>query len=530
VTTKVGEQVSREKMTSDIEAIMRLGWFVDATVRIEGVAEGTARLVFIVVENPVITEVVVEGNTVISSEEIVRTLNVPTGEVLNTIRVREGARAVERLYEGRGYVLARVSDVGVVSAGNGRLTLRLSEGRLEAVEFKGLRKTRPEFARRFITLRAGDVFNIHQLNRDLRRLFDLQFYEQVQARPRPGSQPDTVVLEIEVKEAQTGRIGVGLGFSSEAGLVGQLELSDRNWKGRGQFVALRAERGFSTISAAAASRFSFSLDFREPFLDDRETALALSLFSSSADLTEVSITTGGTIKYTLDRIGSFAELSRPIGPATTASVRLRSEQAKIFPDTSTPDSEFDAVCLREPGCRTVSILLRGTRDTRDHPLVPTRGDRQSLSLEFGLPLLGGQFSFQKYFAEYIQYISMGGETHLAGRVQVGLGTGNIPRQEEYSLGGPITLRGFPAGQFRGDSMLMANLEYRTPLGGIASFLRDFTGIVFVDTGTAPIGGPQGFKTNFGLGVAFKTPLGVIRIDYATGPAGNQTWLNLGHPF
>jgi outer membrane translocation and assembly module TamA len=35
---------------------------------------------------------------------------------------------------------------------------------------------------------------------------------------------------------------------------------------------------------------------------------------------------------------------------------------------------------------------------------------------------------------------------------------------------------------------------------------------------------------FGIGVAVKTPVGPLRIDFAFGPQGRQTWLSVGSPF
>src|SRR3989304_2459063 len=124
-------------------------------------------------------------------------LNTPPGQVLNSRRAGEGVRAVEKLYESRGYVLARVIDIGLEPAGDGRLRLRIAEGRAEAIVFTGLAKTRPSTARRFVLLKKNDVFNLQRMNADLQRLFESGLFETVEARPRPGSTADTVVGGVE---------------------------------------------------------------------------------------------------------------------------------------------------------------------------------------------------------------------------------------------------------------------------------------------------------------------------------------------
>ncbi len=533
VTVKVGDALTPEQLRRDVEAIADLGWFADVSVRAETDPAGL-RVVFLIVENPRVVAVVVEGNTVVATAEIVRALGVPIGEVLNTKRARDGVRAVEKLYEEQGYVLARVTDIGLDPADDGRLRLRVAEGRVEDVVFRGLTKTRPAVARRYVRLRRGDVFNVRQVNADLQRLFETGLFESVQARPQPGSTPDAAIIEIEVKEAQTGQVGFGIGYSTTAGLVGQIEYRERNWRGRAQTIALRAERGFSP-AATQAAKFNFTLSFREPFLDEQQTSLDLNLYQTVATQTEVS---GGatTARFDLERIGSLAEVMRPLDAHTTVSLRLRSERAAITPlpidpNGSCPPDPCNPPAFFTPG-RTVSVLVSGTRDLRDSRINPTRGSRQMLSLEFALPPLGSEFNFQKYFAEYVHYIPLGGESLIAGRIGGGLGSGAIPGQEQFALGGPTTLRGFSGGQYRGTAMALANVEYRTPLGGVAPFLRDFTGIVFADGGAVwgtALSTP-GFVANYGVGVAFNSPLGVLRLDFAFGPTGTQTWLNLGHPF
>src|SRR3989304_3748298 len=107
ITLKVGDILTPEQLRRDGEAVAGLGWFADVSLRVESDPAGV-RVVFLLVENPVITEVVVEGNTVIGTPEILRALNIPIGQVLNSVLPREGGRAGEKLCEDTGYVLAGV--------------------------------------------------------------------------------------------------------------------------------------------------------------------------------------------------------------------------------------------------------------------------------------------------------------------------------------------------------------------------------------------------------------------------------------
>lgn len=529
--TKVGEPVLDEKLREDLRSLVDLGWFADVTVRFETEDDGV-RVVFLVIENPIVAEIIIEGNTAIPAEEIQRALGVPVGDVLNIRRMRDGARAVQKLYEDRGYVLARVQDIGLIptegQADRGRLRVRIVEGAVEAVRFEGLARTRERVVRRHLTIKPGDVFNITALNRDLQRLFDLGLFESIRARPEPGSTPDSAVIVIEVREARTAQITGGIGYSTRDGVLGFIEYRDRNWRGLGQSFSLRTDR---SVQLTTGGRLNYEVSFSEPFLDLQRTALDISLYQRTSEDREFS---GSTVisRFEIQRTGSLLTLTRPLDRLTVGSVRLRSERSEITPlpvDPSNPSSPVvpPSAGLLTPG-RVVSIQLSGTRDTRNDRFTPTSGDRISLTTEFGLRALGGDFSFGKYVAEYQHYFPLGPNSTILGRVFAGVSSGTLPTQEQFLLGGPNTVRALQGAQFRGTNVYVANLEYQFPLGAIIRQLGDTRGIVFVDAGVIPQ--VTDVKVGYGVGIAVRTPLGPIRIDIAFGPQGTQTWLSLGTPF
>ncbi|MDR5695550.1 MAG: BamA/TamA family outer membrane protein [Armatimonadota bacterium] len=522
ISTRVGEAFEEEKVRRDVQNIMDLGLFADVTVRIEEVRDGL-RIIFIVLENPVVREVRVSGNTVIPTEEILKALSVPVGEILNTKTLSAGARKVEKLYEDRGYVLARVADVSIDE--QGRLSLVISEGRLERVEFKGLVKTKEFVVQRELTIKSGDVFNVEAINKDLRKLLELGYFESVRAQPSPGSTPDSVVLTIELVEQKTGEAKFGLGYSDRTGFVGSIEFGDRNFQGRGQQLSLRLERGVTigSFTAPTTPKLNYEITFREPWFDAQRTFVELrtgQIFSLEREYGSGGVITG---EYELGRTGSSMTIGRPLDPLLTATLTIRSEQVTL-------DVLSGGVSLFTPG-RTVSLALGAIRDARDNRFNPTSGERMALQAEIASSILGSDFSFVKSTAEYSRYVPMGKEATLAARAMVGISSGTLPLQDRFVLGGPLTLRGYPVGRLRATSMGFMNVEYRVDLRSLSERLQDIQGVIYVDAGTAPLtGGPLDLLTNWGLAVSVKTPIGPIRIDYAVGREGSQTWLTIGHPF
>src|SRR2546422_980656 len=544
--TKVGEPFSDEKLRTDVRAINDLGWFADVSVRAEPDPGGMV-VIFLVTENPVIAETVVEGNTAVSADEIRGALGVPTGDVLNLVKMREGARAVQKLYADKGFVLARVADLSILPAerpDQARLRVRIAEGFVEAVRFEGLRKTQAAVAARYVReTKPGAVFNVNVMQRDLQRLFDAGLFETIRARPEPGTAPDSAVLVIEVKEARTAQASFGLGYSSRDGLLGFIEYRDRNWQGRAQSFAIRAERAVQTGSGA---QLNYEVDFNEPFFDSAGSGLDLSLFSRATIEYEYSVTSTIQSRYSLQRDGAVMGLNRALDAVTVGSIRLRSERSEVTGLSIDPNATCPPdPCLRPgdfvPG-RVVSLQLGVARDTRDARFNPTTGDKVSLLGDVALTALGSDFEYTKYSIDYQHLFPTGGGAAVVARVYAGIANtapctnpvptpaACLPLQDRFVLGGPSTVRGLPSGFKRDTSIVVGNLEYRFPLSALVPSFTDVGMILFADSGAAPLDSTP--ETGYGVGIAINTPLGPIRIDLAwRGLDGSrQTWLSLGAPF
>ena len=236
-------------------------------------------------------------------------------------------------------------------------------------------------------------------------------------------------------------------------------------------------------------------------------------------------------RYQLSRSGSSVAVSRPFGPQTLVSVRLRSEETlfDVLPrDPLDPKSPRIPPKRLTPG-RVVSVTVGGSRATFNDPQSPTSGERQLLSLEVGLPWLGGQFGFTKTNLDYMRLFPIRTNSYFLARLAAGYGIGNIPVQEQYILGGSSSLRALPFGALRANSLFVTNLEYHFPLGTLIRQLGEMEGIVFADVGNAPIRFTD-VRIGYGAGVAIKTPFGPVRLDVAFGQGTTQTWITIGSPF
>ncbi len=527
VSTKVNDPLNEQKLRNDVQTILNLGDFADALVRVEPVPAGV-RVVFIVVENPVVTAIVIKGTTVVSSDDIIAALGVPTGRVLNTVAMRNGARAIEKLYQDRGYILARVADLSVDD--EGALTLTIAEGRIEAIKIDGLHKTKDYVIRRLLTFKPGDVFNATAVNTSLKRLFQLQYFSDVKAQPGPGTEPDTVDVTVLVTEERTATLSLGVGYSTVTGIQGLIGLRDNDFGGNGQTLSAQ-------YNSTAFYGNNIVVAFHEPFFLGSRTAFDIQGFNQTTIPTDYSLGFFSSFQYNMLQNGGTLSFTQPLDSTWSFTYGAKSVNTSFgSPSLGTPPPSTFVSGTLVPSTGTVNALLLGTaQDTRNDPINPTAGDRIELSTELAMQAWGGAFSFQKYDLDFSHFFpSGGGDSTIAAHVHVGVGSQTLPIQEQYYLGGQNTLRGYPTGRFRGDQMALITGEYRFPLSSIGLFSH-FTGItmiLFADAGDAePVGsGSFNLKTDYGVGFAVKTGIGLFRIDYGISPEGSQLWISTGALF
>ncbi|TIT81235.1 MAG: outer membrane protein assembly factor BamA, partial [Mesorhizobium sp.] len=81
------------------------------------------------------------------------------------------------------------------------------------------------------------------IQRAKKRLEALNYFEKVDISTVPGSQPDQVVLVVDVVEKSTGEFSIGAGYSTGGDTPGpsvEGSITERNFLGRGQYIKLAA--------------------------------------------------------------------------------------------------------------------------------------------------------------------------------------------------------------------------------------------------------------------------------------------------
>jgi outer membrane protein insertion porin family len=508
VKTKAGDKLSNEQLSKDLNAISELGYFMEIEARFVQQINGM-KVIFVVVENPKVSEIAISGNTLIPTKEIYNLMKVKTGEVFNIKDFDKDLNSIVNYYYEKGYWVV-ISDLGF-EASHGQIKIVLSEQKVGDIKLQGNDKTQAHVLLREIQTKSGEPFNAASIYQDQRRIALLGLFEEVSVEPERRANEDLVDLTYKVKERKSGAASFGAGYSSVDGFIGYIDVSEQNLLGRAQKVYLRWEFG--------GKKNSYELGFMDPWFTGKKLLFDADIYNRTSERGS------GDKKYTLLQRGGTLALGKWFGDYYQATVRGKIEDSA---ETPLEGSTHESV----PLASTRSLTFSLARDTRDSAYNATKGSLARLSTEVAGQFLGGAYSFNKVDFNLSKYIETTKDQVLAMR----LGTGaafeagsQVPRKDKFYVGGADTLRGYNYGAFIGDKMLVFNTEYRV------KFASNLQGVAFVDVGRAWDNGEtmkfEDLKAGAGLGIRIETPLGLMRIDYGISKEqGGRAYFSLGQAF
>lgn len=224
--SREGGGYSEELIREDIQSIFRTGYFYDVQVDRQG--SGSAiTLTYKVVERPSIGEIVFEGNSELKSEELLEASGLKTYEILNMSKIRDGIEKIQKLYEDKGYFLAKIQeDVQDITKDESvKIVFKIQENdkvKVKKVTFLGNRKLKDGYLKDRMGTNEGGFFSFlsgsgsykqETFDRDTQMLRFLYFnegYVQVKIdRPQVYVTPDkkNIYITIRIDEGEQFDVG-----------------------------------------------------------------------------------------------------------------------------------------------------------------------------------------------------------------------------------------------------------------------------------------------------------------------------------
>lgn len=389
---------------------------------------------------------------------------------------------------------------------------------VERIEITGNTRTQDRVIRREFRLAEGDAFNAAQIRRSRQRVRDLGFFTDVQVSSTPGSAPDKGVLNVQVSERATGEVSIGGGFSTDAGLLADVGLRERNLLGTG------VDARINGTLAQRRSQVDFSIT--DPYFLDRNLAAGFDLFYVQRNLINIS-------SYRERRSGTALRIGYAFNDRLRQTWAYTLTNRQIF-DISSNASRF----VREQSGTTLlsQIGQTTTYDWRDSALEPRRGGVLRLGTDFAG--LGGDVAYLRgrvdgsYFIPLEQYFG-DPDYVLAFSASAGYLRQIFNKQDRivdrFFLGGD-NLRGFriagagprdiaTSDSLGGRVLWTQSTELRYPLPVPAEL--GLIGRAFVDVGSLSdsakgvgVVDDSSPRVGAGIGISWRSPFGLINVDIA----------------
>lgn len=519
---RTGDIYTAKGLDADLDALISTGYYYDIFPSFEKVPEGVV-LTYHVLENPVLKSVAVTGNTVETTDDLMKLITLEPGKMLNSVTLKKDVQAIQEKYREDGYILAKITDLNIDKDGN--LTIKLNEGKIESFKVKGNEKTKDYVILREMRQKVGEPFNAKKTQRSWQRVNNLGFFEEVTPKVLPGVEPNAVVVEWNVKERRTGTFSVGAGYSSQDGVIGMVAVGDTNFRGTGDAVNLTYE-----FSGDDEDSHGYSFSYRRPWLDAKQTTGTFRIYNRTYEYDDYDENGDHIESYMRHYSGGEITLGRPVSEYSTNYITLRNRKDKYVKQTEVGNLNghgSGAVHKKwedDNFGTTRSIILQHVTDTRDNIYFPTMGGRVALTGELGG--FGGDFDYRKADIEDQRYFKAGKNQVWALRGQYGWSDGDISEYARFKIGGQNSLRGYRDDQFRGEHMFLATLEYRFPI------VSKVQGALFTDWGSAWEDDlwPDDIHGSVGIGMSLVTPLGPVRLDYGRGDDGGRVHFSVGGTF
>ncbi|MER8393434.1 outer membrane protein assembly factor BamA [Mesorhizobium sp. M0045] len=470
----------------------------------------------------------------VDSKSLESVVETHKGDVYNAKDVEDTIIALTEKVAGSGYAFAQVTPRGDRNFENHTISVvyTIDQGTkayIERIEIRGNDRTRDYVIRREFDVSEGDAFNQVLIQRAKRRLEALDYFEKVEISTVPGSEPDQVVLVVDVVEKSTGEFSVGAGYSTGGETAGpsvEGSISERNFLGRGQFIKVAAGGGKNSRD--------YSFSFTEPYFLGRRIAAGFDIYKQTRNYDHYdSDTTGATVRFGL-----------PITDNISTQLAYNIAQEKYEFDENCDPATCDvsqAIIngVEESPWLKSSVSLGLVYNTIDDMKNPHEGIFANVGTE--VAGVGGDAKFIKVTARGSIYQTLSEQLDLvglisggAGHVQ-GYGSGDL-RVFDHFQSSDRMIRGFEYGgigpvasdnsndHLGGTTYFNASAEAQFPLPVIPESFG-LRGAVFADAATLygskiasnlvnqSTTGME-WRASVGVGLMWASPFGPIRIDYA----------------
>ena len=524
------DQYSRQRLSADLEALRSFyldQGYLDFNVESTQVSITPDRKDIYLTVNIVegakytVSDIRIGGQTLVPGEELEKLLRIGPGDVFSRQKLIESQKAITDRLGNDGYAFANANAVPEIDRDKRTVafTLLIDPGRrvyVRRINVVGNSKTRDEVVRREMRQLEGAYYDASKIQLSRRRIDRTRFFSDVQVATAPvESRPDQVDVTYTVEERSTGSLALGVGFSTLDKVILSASITQPNVFGTGKYLSLELNSG--TVNQV------YALSYVDPYYTVDGVSRGFDFYKRSVDAT--TLATGA---YGTDTLGGGIKFGYPLSERVTVSFGALAESVKVVTFENSAQVYKDFVAAFGSDYTYGAFTAAWARDTRDSLIVTTDG----LLTRFSTELAGGDLQYYRLGINQQLYWPLSRTFTLFLNADLGYASGSggkpLPFFKNYYAGGPGTVRGYEdfslgprdaAGNTLGGTRrVVGNVELLFPMPGAAQDKSLRVGW-FVDAGQvyadgAPVDLSE-LRYSTGLALAWASPLGPLRLSYAT---------------
>ncbi len=433
-------------------------------------------------------------------QKLLDRLPLQRGETLNQPKYEQIKASLESLATERGYFEAQFTERAIrvdLQAYTATIQLHYDTGpryRFGDVTFQQ-NFLAPELLNRYPRFKPGDPYDVRQLLKLQGDLGGSTYFSQVEVNAPPLAETHVAPVEVTLEPNKKHRYSAGLGYGTDTGARGRLKVEQRWVNPWGHHYT--AELQFSEIRSMAGVKYMIP---GEDPVTDEYAIFAGYVQQNYNDLDYETWTLGGSWQM---QDGKWLK---------NYNLNFQSEHYQTSSD-STANS-----LLLIPG-------LNWTWIDADDRLHPQRGLLFGFGVRGATTALLSDINFLQGTVNLKGVYALNDDHRFIARGDFGTTLmteefAELPTSLRFFAGGDASVRGYAYNSIGptdtedkvigGKNLLVGSLEYEHRVWG------DWSVAVFVDSGDAFDGLSPELKTGAGLGVRWRSPVGPVRVDFASG--------------
>lgn len=389
------------------------------------------------------------------------------GDIYSQEKVNAVKQLLLRKYGNAGYYYAEVNVVPQIDKETHLVDLNyyVNPGQqvtVRRINFTGNTKTADEVLRREMRQMEGALASNEKIDLSKVRLERTGFFKTVDIKPaRVPNTADQVDLNINVEEQHSGTSTLAVGFSQSGGITFQAGLSQTNFMGTGNSVAIDLSR--------SETQDYYNLSVTDPYFTIDGVRRGYNMYYRKTKLDEDY----NVNNYVTDSFGGGINFGYPIDENQSISAGLNIDQTEVTtgPYVSTyvrdyllanggkatgskgsycPDANWDETTSECSATEsfdnefkgdflTYNLNLGWSYNTLNRPVFPTSGMSHRVNGEIALP--GSDVEYQKLTYDAQAYFPLGKDFVLRGYGKLGYGN-DLPFYKNFYAGGFGSVRGY----------------------------------------------------------------------------------------